>query len=124
MLSVKGDLATVQITRTFEEISRGDLARPWTEQNLRIAPKPNTRELRGMIVSAVRHGVTTFGEANEVFLDKGANDGVEVGNTFAVPGTSLGTYWPFSFRSHWTWTVLISLTCPRSSPTNRLAVVR
>ena len=84
VLSVKGDLATVQITRTFEEISRGDLARPWTEQNLRIAPKPNTRELRGMIVSAVRHGVTTFGEANEVFLDKGANDGVEVGNTFAV----------------------------------------
>ena len=84
VLSVKGDLATVQITRTFEEIQRGDLARPWSEQNLKIAPKPNTRELRGMIVSSVHRGLTTFGEANEVFLDRGANDGVEVGNTFAV----------------------------------------
>src|SRR5205823_7075144 len=82
--SLEGHLATVQITRTWEEIERGDLARPWTDQNLRVAPKVNTREMQGVIVSAVRKGLTTYGEANEVFIDKGAKDGVEVGNTFAV----------------------------------------
>jgi LysM repeat protein len=84
VISTDGELATVQITRTWEEIERGDLARPWTEQNLKVAPKPNTREMKGVIVSAVRRGLTTYGESNEVFIDKGANDGVEVGNTFAV----------------------------------------
>jgi nucleoid-associated protein YgaU len=84
VIATNGELATVQITRTWEEIERGDLARPWTEQNLRIAPKPNTREMKGIIVSAVRRGLTTYGESNEVFIDKGANDGVEVGNTFTV----------------------------------------
>ena len=49
-----------------------------------LAPKPNTREMHGLIVSSVRSGLTTYGEANEVFIDKGAKDGVEVGNTFAV----------------------------------------
>src|SRR5216683_1112269 len=84
VISTDGELATVQITRTWEEIERGDLARPWTEQNLKVAPKPNSREMKGIIVSAVRQGLTTYGESNEVFIDKGAKDGVEVGNTFAV----------------------------------------
>jgi len=84
VISLNSDLATVQITRTFEEVSRGDLVRAWTDPNLKVAPKPNTREMRGLIVSSVRSGLTTYGEANEVFIDKGANDGVEVGNTFAV----------------------------------------
>jgi hypothetical protein len=84
VISTDGELATVQITRTFEEIERGDLARPWTEQNLKVAPKANTRDMKGVIVSAVTRGVTTYGESHEVFIDKGANDGVEVGNTFAV----------------------------------------
>ena len=84
VIAFNGELATVQITRTWEEIERGDLARPWTEQNVKVAPKPNSRELKGVIVSAVRRGVTTYGESNEVFIDRGAKDGVEVGNTFAV----------------------------------------
>jgi len=84
VIALNGNLATVQITRTFEEITRGDLVRPWTEQNLKVAPKPNTREVQGVIVSAVHRGLTTYGESNEVFIDRGARDGVEVGNTFAV----------------------------------------
>jgi LysM repeat protein len=84
VIALNSNLATVQITRTFEEVQRGDRARPWTDLNLKVAPKPNTREMRGLIVSSVRRGLTTYGEANEVFIDKGARDGVEVGNTFAV----------------------------------------
>jgi hypothetical protein len=84
VLSVQGGQATVQVERTFEEIERGDLVRPWTPQDKRVTPRPNTTDVQGIIVQAVNPGLSTFGEANEVFIDKGSADGVQEGNTFAV----------------------------------------
>ena len=84
VLSISGSQATVQVERTWEEIARGDLVRPWSPQDKRIAPKPNTSDVSGMIVQAVNPGLSTFGESNEVFIDKGSADGVQEGNTFAV----------------------------------------
>src|SRR5262249_41958498 len=77
VISFTNGLATGQITRTWEEIQRGDLARPWTETNQRIVPRANKSDLEGVIVSPVHEGLTTLGESNEVFIDKGASDGVE-----------------------------------------------
>jgi hypothetical protein len=84
VLAVHGNQATVQVERTFEEIQRGDLVRPWSPQDKRVAPKPNTADVSGIIVQAVNPQLSTFGEANEVFIDKGSADGVQDGNTFAV----------------------------------------
>jgi hypothetical protein len=84
VLSVNGNQATVQLERAFEEIGRGDLVKPYTPQDRRLTPRPNTADVEGVIVSALTTGLTTFGEANEVFIDKGAVDGVQEGNTFAV----------------------------------------
>jgi LysM domain-containing protein len=84
VLSLQGTQATVQIERTFEEIERGDLVRPWNAQEKRIAPRPNTADVDGKIVQAVNPGLSTYGESHEVFIDRGAADGVEEGNTFAV----------------------------------------
>ena len=84
VLEVKGDLATVSIGQVWEEIGRGDLVRPWSEQELRVAPRANKTDVSGVLVAAVNPGLSTFGEYNEVFLDKGSADGVEQGNTFAV----------------------------------------
>ena len=84
VLSWNGKLATVQITRALEEIQRGDRARPWTPQMVRVSPRPNGRELSGVIVSSVTSGVSELGESNQVYVDKGKADGVEVGNTFVV----------------------------------------
>ncbi len=84
VVSVKGDLATVAIGQVWEEIGRGDLVRPWTPQERRVAPRPNRADVVGVLVAAVNPGLSTFGEYNEVFLDKGSADGVEEGNTFAV----------------------------------------
>ena len=84
ILSLQGTQATVQIERTFEEIERGDLVRPWAPQEKRIAPRPNAADVVGRIVQAVNPGLTEYGEANEVFIDRGSADGVEEGNTFAV----------------------------------------
>jgi nucleoid-associated protein YgaU len=84
VLSWNGKLATVQITRALEEIQRGDRARPWAPQMVRVSPRPNGRQLSGVIVSAVNPGLSELGESNQVYVDKGKADGVEVGNTFVV----------------------------------------
>ena len=84
VLSIQGTQATVQIERTFEEVERGDLVRPWTPQDKRVAPRANTADVVGRIVQSVNPNLTTYGEANEVFIDRGSADGVQEGNTFAV----------------------------------------
>lgn len=84
VVSVEGRQATVQIERSFEEMQRGDRVRPWSPQDKRISPRPNTADVKGRIVQAVNSGLTTYGEQNEVFIDRGSADGVQEGNTFAV----------------------------------------
>jgi len=56
VLSIQGSQATVQIERTFEEVERGDLVRPWAPQEKRIAPRANTADVVGRIVRAVNPG--------------------------------------------------------------------
>ncbi len=84
VISVEGLQATVEIERTFEEMERGDRVRPWSPQDKRVAARPNTADVKGRIVQAVDSGLTTYGEQNEVFIDRGTADGVQEGNTFAV----------------------------------------
>jgi LysM repeat protein len=93
VLAVNGKSATVQVGKVWDEIERGDRVRPWADQNRRIAPRPNKTALEGLIISGVNPTLTTFGEANEVFINKGSADGVEEGNTFMVvrKGDGLGT---------------------------------
>lgn len=85
VLAIKGSLVTVQVEQVFEEIERGDRVRPWTPPTMRVAPRPNLQDVKGFVVMAVDNSqLTTFGEANTVFVDKGSADGVQEGNTFAV----------------------------------------
>lgn len=84
VLSVDGSQITVQVERTFEEVSRGDRVRPWVPQDKRVAPKNNAADLRGVIVRSTNQHLNTFGESHEVFVDLGTADGVQEGNTFAV----------------------------------------
>ena len=84
VLTVNGEQATVQFEKAYEEVQRGDLARPWTPQDKRIAPRANTADLQGTIVRAVDGGRATLGEQNEVFIDRGTADGLQEGNTLAV----------------------------------------
>jgi LysM domain-containing protein len=100
VLSIQGTQATVQIERTFEEVERGDLVRPWAPQDKRIARRANTADVLGRIVQAVNPGLTEFGEANEVFIDRGSADGVEEGNTFAVLRQGDGLSNAFVTRSY------------------------
>jgi nucleoid-associated protein YgaU len=84
VVAVNGSQVTVQVGRTWEEIERGDLVRPWSEQMRRLAPRPNSKSVDGVVIGAKDDALTTMGEGQEVFIDKGKNDGVEDGNTFYV----------------------------------------
>jgi len=95
ILSVQGRQATLQIERTFEEVNRGDRVRTWEAPEKRVAPRANTADVSGNIVQAVNADLTTFGEANQVFINRGSADGVQEGNTFAVvrQGDGLSNAW-------------------------------
>jgi hypothetical protein len=100
VISIQGTQATVQIERTFEEIERGDLVRPWIAQEKRIAPRANGSDVLGRIVQNVNPGLSTYGEYQEVFIDRGIDDGVEEGNTFAVLRQGDGLNQTFVTRSY------------------------
>ncbi|HUJ28400.1 MAG TPA: LysM peptidoglycan-binding domain-containing protein [Myxococcales bacterium] len=84
VLSIQGQQVVVQVEKTYEEISRGDMVRPWVAQQKRITPKANTADVSGVVVQGVNSDIGTLGESNEVFINKGSADGVQEGNTFAV----------------------------------------
>jgi len=93
VISINGDVVTVQITGEREEIGRGDLVRPWVDESRRLAPKSNAQKLDGTILSSVVEGPVELGRGQQVFIDKGKNDGVQEGNTFMVihRGDGLGS---------------------------------
>jgi hypothetical protein len=95
VLSIQGRQATLQIERTFEEVNRGDRVRTWEAPEKRVAPRANAAEVAGLIVQAVNSDLTTFGEANQVFINRGSAEGVQEGNTFAVvrQGDGLSNAW-------------------------------
>jgi LysM repeat protein len=84
VLSIRDRQCTVQVERNFEEIERGDLARPWVPQEKRVTPRPNTADVNGFIVGDTSKEISELGESNLVYIDRGSADGVQEGNTFAV----------------------------------------
>ena len=84
VLTVQDRQCTVQVERNFEEIERGDLARPWVAQEKRVTPRANLTDVSGFIVGDTTKELSDLGEANVVYIDRGSADGVQEGNTFAV----------------------------------------
>lgn len=83
--AVSDKLVTAQIQETWDEVTRGDLVGPFGEQLAEtVAPRPNEREVKATVVTALVPYLTLFGEHHELVLDKGRNDGVQQGNTFAI----------------------------------------
>lgn len=84
--SDKEKLATLEITGDWEEMVRGDLVGPAGESQMKsIAPKPNSKEIKGgFIVAGGRYWFSNFGEHEQLVVDKGSEAGVEPGNTFTI----------------------------------------
>ncbi len=82
----KGNRATVQISKQYEEVRRGDLIGPSNEPVVRsISARPNEREVKGAyVVSDVRRYPVQLGENSLAIMDKGSDDGVKTGNVFTI----------------------------------------
>ncbi|WP_374340071.1 LysM peptidoglycan-binding domain-containing protein [Methyloversatilis sp.] len=80
----EGEPATFQVVSAQYEIGKGDrlvAARP--AELLAYAPRAPEREIEGSVARIVG-GVASSGRHSVVLLNRGANDGVEVGHVFAA----------------------------------------
>jgi hypothetical protein len=76
-------VARAVITEALEPIERGFEVTDVPHRLALVPPKKNGKDLEGHIVSSSR-GLGQLGKEQVVFIDVGANAGVEVGNRFVV----------------------------------------
>ncbi len=101
VVSLDKNVATVEITSSFDTIERGDMLGPWTEKPFRaVPPRPNGKKLSGYIVGAPIEVLTQLAEHQVVFVDRGKLDGVEEGNRFTVVRSGDPSRWK---RDRPTW---------------------
>ncbi len=85
VLSVGDKFVTAQVSETWDGIMRGDLVGPYGERLMdRVAIRPNSKALKGYIVTAMLPFLSITAEHHFLVIDKGSADGVQVGNTFSV----------------------------------------
>ncbi|MBK8186711.1 MAG: LysM peptidoglycan-binding domain-containing protein [Cellvibrio sp.] len=79
------DIATLSVTRSYEEIRPGDRLLP-TENlvlNAFFEPSAPDVDIDGLIM-AVEKGVSQIGKLDVVFLNRGERDGIQDGNVLAI----------------------------------------
>ena len=78
-------VASGQIQQAYRPIQRGDFVGPWPETaGRRVLPSQNEADVKGYIMETMEAAMSEVGEFHMVFIDKGRNDGVKLGNTFTV----------------------------------------
>lgn len=77
------NVARARILRSFHEIERGMYLTPLLDHYRVVSPRQNLIDLGGTIVDALLE-IKELGQFNLVFVDRGAKDGVQVGNRFFV----------------------------------------
>lgn len=80
---VEPDVSTATITHSYEEIRIKDKLVPYEPSvntiDLNLASTP----INGYIICG-KHDLTIYGENDIVYVDRGSNEGVQVGNTFVI----------------------------------------
>ena len=85
IVAEEGDVGTLVLRRSTQEVRLGDRLFPTEERaiNSTFMPSEPTKQIDGLILDVPR-GVTQIGQFDVVTLNKGARDGLEVGNVLAV----------------------------------------
>lgn len=80
-----GDPSTLLLTSTTQEARIGDRLMPVMDQDVytHFVPKPPAQEVEGRILS-VLGGVTQIGQYQVVSINRGAREGIEVGNVLRI----------------------------------------
>lgn len=81
----EGDVATLTLTRSTQEVRLGDRLFPTEERavNSTFMPSAPTETINGVILDVPR-GVTQVGQFDVVTINKGKRDGLSEGNVLAV----------------------------------------
>ncbi|MGG2398398.1 LysM peptidoglycan-binding domain-containing protein [Pseudomonas sp. SH1-B] len=85
IVAEEGDIGTFVLSRSTQEARLGDRLFPTEERaiNSTFMPSEPTDEINGLILDVPR-GVSQIGQLDVVTLNKGARDGLEIGNVLAV----------------------------------------
>ena len=85
IVAEEGDVGTLVLSRSTQEVRLGDRLFPTEERaiNSTFMPSEPAGEIDGLILDVPR-GVTQIGQFDVVTLNKGARDGLEIGNVLAV----------------------------------------
>jgi LysM repeat protein len=78
-----GKIATVFINDSINPIERGFLVGPLKRQFKVVPPRTGRADLQGVVVATLQPR-DLIGAEHIVFVDRGKNDGVEIGNRFVV----------------------------------------
>lgn len=83
--AIDGEISTLLVSRTTEEIRAGDRLLLQEERAIdsTFYPSPPTGEIDGVIM-AVEGGLSQVGKMDVVVINRGAREGVIAGNVFAV----------------------------------------
>jgi hypothetical protein len=83
--SLKGDIATVDIIRSYEEVRVGDRLLPSEDRAVdsTFYPSAPDTEIEGTII-AVESGVTQVGKLDVVMINRGEREGLQIGNVLAI----------------------------------------
>jgi nucleoid-associated protein YgaU len=85
IIAEEGDIATVILSRSTQEVRLGDRLFPTEERavNSTFLPSEPATQINGVILDVPR-GVNQIGQFDVVTLNKGARDGLQEGNVLAV----------------------------------------
>ena len=85
LIALEGEVATMAMNRSTEEVRRGDALLPEEERhiNANFFPSAPDNKINGYLLS-VEGGVSQIGKMNVVVINKGAHDGLIDGNLLAI----------------------------------------
>jgi nucleoid-associated protein YgaU len=83
--AIADEVATLDVTRTTEEIRIGDRLLPYEQRSIESTffPSAPEEDINGVIM-AVEGGLTNVGRMDVVVINRGDREGLEVGNVLAI----------------------------------------
>ncbi len=83
--SIEGEVATLDLIRTYEEVRPGDNLLPSEDRAVEslFYPSAPDSEINAQII-AVEGGVTQVGKFNVVIINRGEREGLQIGNVLAI----------------------------------------
>lgn len=85
VVKVEGEIATLNVSRSYEEIRPGDRLLPAEDMAVTAVFQPSAPDVDvNGVIMAVEKGVSQIGKMDVVFLNRGEREGLQAGNVLAI----------------------------------------